>query len=157
MTIVVVTHELESAFRIADRIAVLREGEIVVQGTLDELLSQGGLGVEVEFVGSAPWPAYPAQCRLVWEDEAQETARWWVPGDSPAQINAVLQLLIDSGMQIRAVQPRRQGLEAFFAAAMGWRSGPAGAGVREGGRVGAGAGRAAPPVAPARRPGCCGR
>ncbi len=37
MTIVVVTHELESAFKIADRITVLHEGEILVVGSVDEV------------------------------------------------------------------------------------------------------------------------
>jgi phospholipid/cholesterol/gamma-HCH transport system ATP-binding protein len=37
MTIVVVTHELESAFRIADRITVLDKGEILMTGTVDEV------------------------------------------------------------------------------------------------------------------------
>jgi phospholipid/cholesterol/gamma-HCH transport system ATP-binding protein len=37
MTIVVVTHELDSAFKIADRIAVLDRGEILTIGTVDEV------------------------------------------------------------------------------------------------------------------------
>ena len=37
MSIVVVTHELESAFKIADRITVLDKGEILFIGTVDEL------------------------------------------------------------------------------------------------------------------------
>lgn len=37
MTIVVVTHELESAFKIADRIAVLDRGNILIVGTVDEV------------------------------------------------------------------------------------------------------------------------
>ncbi|MBW2667856.1 MAG: ATP-binding cassette domain-containing protein, partial [Deltaproteobacteria bacterium] len=37
MTIVVVTHELESAFRIADRITVLDRGKILAIGTVDEV------------------------------------------------------------------------------------------------------------------------
>ena len=37
MTIVVVTHELESAFTIADRITVLFDGEIVITGTVSEI------------------------------------------------------------------------------------------------------------------------
>ena len=37
MTIIVVTHELDSAFTIADRIAVLFDGEIVVTGTVEEI------------------------------------------------------------------------------------------------------------------------
>ena len=37
MTIIVVTHELESAFAIADRIAVLFDGKVVTTGTVDEI------------------------------------------------------------------------------------------------------------------------
>jgi phospholipid/cholesterol/gamma-HCH transport system ATP-binding protein len=39
MSIVVVTHELESAFRIADRICVLDKGDILMTGTVDEIRS----------------------------------------------------------------------------------------------------------------------
>jgi phospholipid/cholesterol/gamma-HCH transport system ATP-binding protein len=39
MTIVVVTHELESAFRIADRITMLDRGNILTVGTVEELRS----------------------------------------------------------------------------------------------------------------------
>jgi phospholipid/cholesterol/gamma-HCH transport system ATP-binding protein len=37
VSIVVVTHELESAFKIADRITVLDKGRILTTGTVDEL------------------------------------------------------------------------------------------------------------------------
>ncbi|MCW8855298.1 MAG: ABC transporter ATP-binding protein [Gammaproteobacteria bacterium] len=39
MTIVVVTHELDSAFKIADRITVLDHGEILMCGTVEEVRS----------------------------------------------------------------------------------------------------------------------
>lgn len=39
MTVVVVTHELESAFKIADRITVLDRGKILITGTVDEVRS----------------------------------------------------------------------------------------------------------------------
>ncbi len=41
MTIVVVTHELDSAFKIADRITVLDKGEILTVGTVDEVRNSG--------------------------------------------------------------------------------------------------------------------
>lgn len=37
MTIVVVTHELDSAFRIADRITVIDKGAVLITGTVDEV------------------------------------------------------------------------------------------------------------------------
>ncbi|MCH7486011.1 MAG: ATP-binding cassette domain-containing protein [Proteobacteria bacterium] len=37
MTVVVVTHELESVFKVADRVTVLDKGEILFIGTVDEL------------------------------------------------------------------------------------------------------------------------
>ena len=37
VSIVVVTHELESAYRIADRITVLDHGQILITGTVDEV------------------------------------------------------------------------------------------------------------------------
>jgi phospholipid/cholesterol/gamma-HCH transport system ATP-binding protein len=39
MTIVVVTHELESAFKIADRITVLDNGRLLLTGTVEEVKS----------------------------------------------------------------------------------------------------------------------
>lgn len=37
MTIVIVTHELESAFKVADRITMLDQGKILISGTVDEV------------------------------------------------------------------------------------------------------------------------
>ena len=37
MSVVVVTHELDSAFKIADRIVVLDRGYIIFSGTVDEI------------------------------------------------------------------------------------------------------------------------
>jgi len=41
MTIVVVTHELQSAYKIADRITVLDRGNILMTGTVDEVRASG--------------------------------------------------------------------------------------------------------------------
>jgi len=46
MTIVVVTHELESAFKIADRITVLDHGRILTTGTIDEIQASDNARVQ---------------------------------------------------------------------------------------------------------------
>jgi len=46
MTIVVVTHELDSAFRIADRITVLDRGEVLAIGTAEEIRAHGNSRVQ---------------------------------------------------------------------------------------------------------------
>jgi phospholipid/cholesterol/gamma-HCH transport system ATP-binding protein len=46
MTIVVVTHDLDSAFRIASRIAVLDHGEVLTVGSVDEVRESGNQRVQ---------------------------------------------------------------------------------------------------------------
>ncbi len=46
MTIVVVTHELESAFRIADRITVLDKGDILTIGSVEEVQASGNKRIQ---------------------------------------------------------------------------------------------------------------
>lgn len=41
MTLVVVTHELDSAFKVADRIAVLDQGEVLMVGTVEQVRHSG--------------------------------------------------------------------------------------------------------------------
>ena len=49
MTIVVVTHELESVFLIADRVALLDGGKIIALGTVEELKQSGNDKVQQFF------------------------------------------------------------------------------------------------------------
>jgi phospholipid/cholesterol/gamma-HCH transport system ATP-binding protein len=46
MTIVVVTHELDSAFKIADRLCVLDNGEIIALGTKEEIRASSSRRVQ---------------------------------------------------------------------------------------------------------------
>ena len=56
MTVVVVTHERTSAFKIADRIAMLDKGEILMVGTLEELRARGSRRVQDLLEGVADTP-----------------------------------------------------------------------------------------------------
>lgn len=52
-TAMLVTHDQEEAFAVADRMAVMREGRIVQAGTLDEVWSRPADGWTAEFLGYA--------------------------------------------------------------------------------------------------------
>ncbi len=46
ITIVVVTHELESAFKIADRITILDQGEVLMTGTVEEIRNSDNIKIQ---------------------------------------------------------------------------------------------------------------
>jgi phospholipid/cholesterol/gamma-HCH transport system ATP-binding protein len=46
MTIVIVTHELESAFRIADRVTVLDQGDVIATGSVDDVRASSNTRVQ---------------------------------------------------------------------------------------------------------------
>jgi phospholipid/cholesterol/gamma-HCH transport system ATP-binding protein len=55
MTIVIVTHELESVFLIADRVALLDSGKIIALGTVEELKQSDNEKVQ-QFFNRVPDP-----------------------------------------------------------------------------------------------------
>ena len=59
MSIIIVTHDLESAFKIADYIVMLDNGTIVTQGTIPEI-KQSEHSIISEFLyGKTPKPNNP--------------------------------------------------------------------------------------------------
>ena len=56
MTSVVVTHEMKSAFRIADRMAMLYEGKVIEVGTPDEIKNSKNPIVQQFITGGADGP-----------------------------------------------------------------------------------------------------
>jgi phospholipid/cholesterol/gamma-HCH transport system ATP-binding protein len=60
MTVVVVTHELASAFRIADRIAMLYKGKFLAVGTKDEIRASQNPHIR-QFLDRVPDDIAPAR------------------------------------------------------------------------------------------------
>ena len=56
MTAVVVTHELESAFKIADRIVVMDKGKILAAGAPEEIRNSADAHVQQFLADGSPTP-----------------------------------------------------------------------------------------------------
>jgi iron(III) transport system ATP-binding protein len=65
VTVVLVTHDREEAFSLADRIALMREGTVVQEGTAEELYFAPASRWAAEFVGAANVLAGPVEDGLV--------------------------------------------------------------------------------------------
>ena len=77
MSIVVVTHELESAFKIADRITVLDDGKVIFVGTVDEVRSHKSERIQNLLNRRAEDPIIDPDAylrRLTGNDTREETA-----------------------------------------------------------------------------------
>jgi phospholipid/cholesterol/gamma-HCH transport system ATP-binding protein len=64
MSIVVVTHELDSAFKIADRLVVLDQGTVVTQGTVEEVRSSDNERVQALLNRRASAPVFDPDAYL---------------------------------------------------------------------------------------------
>ncbi|WP_420466684.1 ABC transporter ATP-binding protein [Panacagrimonas sp.] len=64
MSVVVITHELESAFKIADRICVLDRGEVIALGTVDEVRNSDSERVQALLTRKVESPKFEPQAYL---------------------------------------------------------------------------------------------
>jgi ABC-2 type transport system ATP-binding protein len=102
------SHILSDIERVCDRVAILRAGQLVAHGTLDELLTRDGLLVEIEFhlpAGTEPSVPFEALERLGPRLRGQV---------DEARVEPVLAALIQQGARIQSVVRRRQSLEDLF-------------------------------------------
>ena len=73
-TAMLVTHDQEEAFAVADRMAVMRDGRIVQGGTLDEVWGQPADGWTAQFLGYAT--VLTGESARLLRDTAAPTATW---------------------------------------------------------------------------------
>jgi ABC-2 type transport system ATP-binding protein len=95
-----------------DRVAILREGSVVVSGALRTLLRGEVLGIEVALAG-----APPALCDALAGDGLTLRRRpdvVLIDLEGEAQVGEVLRRALDAGAQVVSVSRRRETLEDLF-------------------------------------------
>jgi ABC-2 type transport system ATP-binding protein len=111
-TIFFSTHILSDVEAICDRVAILREGKVVVMGALRTLLRGDVSRTDLTLAG------LPSELRetlsakgFSMEDRAGVTI---VGIEGEARVGEVLKLALDAGAQVVELQPRRETLEDLF-------------------------------------------
>ena len=116
-TIMINSHILPDIEALADRVALLRAGRIVVSGHLADLLGQQACGAEIE-IGTARPLIPPQGCTEVWSRPEEGRALWHLSPEAAEDLEKILSDLLRAGARIHAVRQCQPGLEEFFAQEM---------------------------------------
>ncbi len=111
-TIFFSTHILSDVEAMCDRVAILRDGKVVVSGTLQKLLLRNALGTDVALAGASE-----ALCEKLRADGLRIVPRAdvvVVEVDGDARVAEVLREALAAGAQVVEVSRRRETLEDLF-------------------------------------------
>ena len=115
-TLLISSHELLEVELISDRVGILYEGELRAYGTIQELLTDRDLTIEVEKVEPQAIEKLREK-NIVVEDRVFDKALLRVPGT--INIYDALELCRANNMHITSVAPRRETLEELFVRVVG--------------------------------------
>src|ERR1700722_1289467 len=113
VTIVLVTHYMDEAQRLCDRIALIDQGRIAATGTPAGLAAQAGGGKRVRFVPSAPFPD-ALLSDLPEVTSVRRDGSHVLVGGSDELVNAVILTLAGAGVTARDVEMESATLEDAF-------------------------------------------
>ena len=114
MTIIYTTHYMEEAERLCDRIAIMDNGQIVAQGTLDELKAQSQVTdmIVVDFM-EVPDEKALAE-KLNTEISLYDKSMRMLSSDAKKDLGRVVSTCLDSGYEINRIDIQKGNLEGVF-------------------------------------------
>ncbi|MGY1856426.1 ABC transporter ATP-binding protein [Modestobacter sp. SYSU DS0290] len=110
--VVLTTHHLEEAEELADRIAILRAGRIVLSGTQEEIAETQPATIRFTLDDDAPEPPRPAAAHVITERPRVE---WHTRALQPVLVE-LLAWAAGHGVVLRALEARAASLEQAFLA-----------------------------------------
>jgi len=119
-TIFYCTHILDDAQRVSDQVAIVNEGQLITQTSIDELLSgKGDLIYSVTLKGDAQ-RAYSQVTQQPWVSRIEasqngEQVTWQVSvTDEAAANDQLMSLLVSNGLKVSNFSRKEQNLEDVF-------------------------------------------
>ncbi|WP_270999952.1 ABC transporter ATP-binding protein [Listeria seeligeri] len=121
ITILFSTHILKDAEEICDRIAIIKEGELVTDKTITQLLQEESSSIfDVEFIGdSDAWQQILIQNEFIEKIEKIGTVYQVYSTDRKACSEAILKTLLQINGELIRVENRHQNLEEIFVEKVG--------------------------------------
>jgi ABC-2 type transport system ATP-binding protein len=111
-TIFFSTHILSDVEAICDRVSILREGRVVVSGSIRQLLRGDVLRTDVTLAGATPELLEELTAKGFSVSERPEVVVIEVVGEG--RVGDVLRAALEAGAQVVEVAPRRETLEDLF-------------------------------------------
>lgn len=114
-TVFLNSHILSEIERTCDAVAILRKGEVVAQGSLEELLASSHVEMEAQGLPAAAWERLRALCPDVRRSGDRITARVRREDDVPE----LARIVVESGARLMSLTPQRESLEELFVRLVG--------------------------------------
>jgi ABC-2 type transport system ATP-binding protein len=111
-TVIFSSHILSDVEMLCDRVTILKKGEVIVSGTMSELVGQGGHVSEIT-LGDATDTLLDALKEQGFLPRSLGKS-WALEADGDEKVRGVLKAALDAGARVESVVPKRETLEDIF-------------------------------------------
>ncbi|GAB6135912.1 ABC transporter ATP-binding protein [Thermococcus prieurii] len=108
-TVIIATHYMEEAEKLADRVAIINEGKVIAVGTVDELKRLVGEGSVVHIEGELRIEGLPEGVGVLSENPLRLKVE-----DPRRELPGIIEALVRAGSEIRLVKVEEPTLEDVF-------------------------------------------